>query len=85
METSTNKIFTILVGEGIELGDCFSVAGRAGSLKEARHMCREASFIREHVAPKSDGAYVLIVSNTGHNIFIPIQSLLAREGIASVR
>lgn len=79
METTSNKIFTILVGDGVEVGDNFTVAGRTLSLKEARLLCRQSDFIREHVAQRKDGAYVLIVSSSGHNVFIPIQSLLGRS------
>lgn len=78
METTSNKIFTILVGDGIEVGDEFLVAARAESLKEARTLCRQKDFISKHVTGRRDGAYVLIVSNTGHNIFLPIQSLLEK-------
>lgn len=78
METTSNKIITILVGDGIALGDSFLVVGRAGSLKEARHLCRQSDFILRHIAGRKDGAYVLIVSSTGHNVFLPIQSILKR-------
>lgn len=79
METTSNKIFTILVGDGVEVGDNFTVVGRTSSLKEARLLCRQSDFIRKHVALRKDGAYVLIVSSSGHNVFIPIQSLLVRS------
>jgi hypothetical protein len=76
VEKKANKIFTILVGNGIDEGQAFVVAGRAGSLKEARTLCLEPKFILQHICSRKEGAYVLIVSATGHQIFLPIQAIL---------
>jgi hypothetical protein len=75
-EKTPSKIVTILVGGGIEEGDVFTVAGRAESLGEARKLCLDQTFIKEHVAGRKDGAYVLLVSHTGHHVFLPIRSII---------
>lgn len=79
MAESTDKVTTILVGDGLHDGAVFTVVGRASGIAEARKMCRAPEFIRKHMGDKPHGAFVLLVSSSGHNVFLPIGALFAEQ------
>jgi hypothetical protein len=76
-----SKVVTILVGGGIDEGDVFTVAGRAGSIGEARKLCLNPAFIKEYLVSRKEGAYILLVSHSGHHVFLPIRSVLEQDSV----
>ncbi len=80
MEENNNKRVTILLGRGIALGDAFTVVGEARTLGDARRLTRTREFVSEHLCGLPDGAYVLLVPSSGHQIFLPLSALLRGDG-----
>jgi len=78
VEESEKKHVTILLGEGIRQGGVFKVVGEASSMAEARKFTRSREFVSHHLLGNNNGAYVLLVPGTGHQVFIPISSLVSQ-------
>lgn len=76
MADDEHRHVTILVGEGLGDGARFVVAGHAETVGEARRITRDREFVARHLLEKPGGAYVLIVSGGGHQIFLPVSALL---------
>ncbi len=75
MEESNKKHVTILLGPGLGPGEIFEVVGQANGMAEARRLTRSRDFVSRHLLDRVDGAYVLLVSGSGHQAFIPISAL----------